>query len=472
MKQFFLPYSVRTIVLLFVLSLLASCGKDRAEEYYELVGSKKWIYDTVLAEYLYKDDEITKSFTPKEFISLDPSKFFTQMLSKKDGKSVQGNFYYYSHLDSITPGGDTQAALAGLDEVTDYGFEYVLVSLGNNGLMLRVLYVEPGSPAEVAGLKRGDWIGKIDKQDLSTDLVKSKIRYPQTGCTLTRYKLSADGTSLLKDSEVTVGAPVAYVPSSLLLDSVYQVGQKKVAYILFNHFNIDDLGHTVERMNRLVEAQPDEVILDLRYNGGGYLSLAQMMATYLIQPANINKVFLTSKPNGDIFHFEKRKYSTDSPKQSYSLTDTYMHYNHLFILTSSGTASASETMINGLRPYLHTQLQQVGETTFGKNVMQRLYTNDLYPNLQMWLTTDYVSNSEGFYEYADGLTPAYKVSEDIGGIMPELPSEEDPLLKSVYEFIRTGAYPKESVASRTNSLHRQATVVYKSLDRFHKMAIK
>lgn len=92
---------------------------------------------------------------------------------------------------------------------------------------------------------------------------------------------------------------------------------------------------------------------------------------------------------------------------------TTLSYQNLYILTSGNTASASEIIINCLRPYMEGRLYQVGMPTFGKNVAQQLFTNEEAPNIELWLTTTYLSNSQGFYEYyTNGLQPDFEVEEN------------------------------------------------------------
>ena len=123
---------------------------------------------------------------------------------------------------------------------------------------------------------------------------------------------------------------------------------------------------------------------------------------------------------------------------------TALSYTNLYILTTSNTASASEVIINCLKPYLQERLIQVGTATFGKNIGQQLFTDEQAPQLEFWLSTIYLSNSEGFKDYFDnGLTPDFEQSEDISGTLGEFASAEDELIQPVFTHIQTGSFPTQ-----------------------------
>ena len=77
-----------------------------------------------------------------------------------------------------------------------------------------------------------------------------------------------------------------------------------------------------------------------------------------------------------------------------------------------------------------------------KNVAQSLFTNAAHPQLEFWLTTSYISNSENYYDYyTDGLKPDYEESEDLTGYLGELGTEQDSLMVPVLYHIEHGNFP-------------------------------
>ena len=116
-------------------------------------------------------------------------------------------------------------------------------------------------------------------------------------------------------------------------------------------------------------------------------------------------------------------------------------------------------IINFLRRSMTGNLYQVGQATFGKNVAQGLYTNDQYPQLELWLTTYYLSNSEGYKDYdAEGLPADYTQSESYGGSLGELGTETDPLIQPILVRMATGSFPSTETTTRTLASPRMLIV--------------
>ena len=119
-----------------------------------------------------------------------------------------------------------------------------------------------------------------------------------------------------------------------------------------------------------------------------------------------------------------------------------LSYQNLYVLTSGNTASASEIVINCLKPYMEGRLYQVGAATFGKNVAQQLITNAEAPGVELWLTTTYLSNSQGYYDYfKNGLLPDFEIEENYGAELGDFGSAEDQLMQPVLYRMENGSFP-------------------------------
>lgn len=187
------------------------------------------------------------------------------------------------------------------------------------------------------------------------------------------------------------------------------------------------------------------------------------MGTALAPASAMGQPFLQMTYNDKINKTEVLNFDSSLLPGSTSLS-----YQNLYILTSDNTASASEIIINCLKPYMEGRLYQVGMPTFGKNVAQQLFTNEEAPNIELWLTTTYLSNSQGFYEYyTNGLQPDFEVEENYAEKLGELGSEEDQLMQPVLYRMAYGNFPSsensEENMSRHISTHTRVQVLYNSI---------
>ena len=115
---------------------------------------------------------------------------------------------------------------------------------------------------------------------------------------------------------------------------------------------------------------------------------------------------------------------------------------------------------------------QVGTATFGKNVAQSLFTDEQSPQLELWLTTAYLSNAEGFQDYFDnGLQPYYELAENYAGELGELGTAEDMLLAPVFTRMATGSFPAgEDTATETTRSNPNVEVTHCSISKKPKLA--
>lgn len=180
----------------------------------------------------------------------------------------------------------------------------------------------------------------------------------------------------------------------LLTKKLIDLEGKKVAYLLYNEFGEDDTDELNQWFNEIASSSLSAIILDLRYNPGGYLNTAQQLGSMLAPQSAQGQPFVRM-----IYNDKLNKEEVLNVEKSLVPNGTGLTYTNLYVLTTSNTASASEVIINCLKPYLKEQLMQVGTATFGKNIGQQLFTDEQAPQLEFWLSTIYLSNSEGFKDY-------------------------------------------------------------------------
>ena len=437
-----------------LLSVFASCWQDRSGEYYALVGSKSWIYTTMQEYYLYYQDVPEES--ELDFFQ-KPAEYLSAAASEKDGK----NGVLYSHIDSVKT-----ASTRTLSDSPTFGFEAVMLQTPQGEYALQVLYTQPQSPAEEAGLKRGDLIIGADSMKISSSDYTKYVTNPTAAHLFTLGSYNAESEQIDTIGTVQMPAPRIIEIQNLLKTSLINTGNRKAAYILYNEFGEDEIPQWQSLYSQLAAAQPDDIILDLRYNPGGYVSTAQVVGTLLAPQSALGQTMLYMTGNDKLNLTETYTFDTNLLPGGSTLS-----YQNLYVITSGNTASASEIIINCLRPYMTGNLYQVGEATFGKNVAQALYTNDQYPQLKFWLTTYYLSNADGYKDYdVEGLPADYTQSEPYGGNLGELGTETDPLMQPILAHMATGSFPAAEAAATRITASPRMLVVRNSVEEKQKTA--
>ncbi len=418
-------------------ALVSSCGEDRSGEYYALITTQTWMYETMQKEYLYYQDIPDKkslNFFKK------PSDFLSSMVSSKDKKSGST----FSHIDSVYV--NTRST----SQTPTFGFEGTMVRANNGSYGIRVLYTQENSPAKEAGLERGSIIIAANNKKInSSDLFY--ITAPKEAYLFTLGKLNDKGFDTLLT--VQMPAPRIVENNNLYKKDILEVGGKKVAYVMYNEFGNDDTQKLNDLFYQLSQEGVNDIVLDLRYNPGGYVTTAQMISTNLAPQEAIGNTFLKMTHNDiinrtDVLNFEESMLANVTP----------INYENLYIITSANTASASEVVINCLKPYMPERLIQVGAATFGKNVAQQLFTDEVQaPMLEFWLTNSLLSNAEDFSDYyTGGLKPDFEIAENFKGELGELGTEQDSLMIPILKHIETGSFPTtETTEPESRSIDRK-----------------
>jgi C-terminal processing protease CtpA/Prc len=238
-------------------------------------------------------------------------------------------------------------------ESGDFGLSVFFRAEGD----LRVRLVEPNSPAGTAGIKRSWRITAINGSTNITSGNASVIVDAVYYATQTSFKfIKPDGT----EANITLNSG-HYTNKPVYLDTVYTLGAQKVGYLVYNSFlgNTTQVSAEFQRVfSRFASQQVTDVVIDLRYNGGGYVSLAEQLANYLA-PASAQGGLMMKQ----VYNAENTQNNTTTyfnKKGSLNLPDVYF-------IVSKSSASASELLINTLKPYMDVKL--IGPSaTHGKPV--------------------------------------------------------------------------------------------------------
>lgn len=222
------------------------------------------------------------------------------------------------------------------------------------------------------------------------------------------------------------------VNSTVSLDSVYLLNDKRIGYAIYDEFGdyADVRGFAVRMKNAKIE----ELILDLRYNSGGYVNTCNELASFFVPTKYLGALFQQQRHN-EILRKEKIEKNGGLGIDSVYLRsgDWFnrwgLNLSRLIVLTTERTASASEALIYGLRPYM--EVITIGSKTCGKDVGSYTIANDSYKYQLQPITFRYYN--------------ALKDSIPITGIVPDVYVENDPnykrgeidepLLKTAIEYL-------------------------------------
>ena len=429
----------------FLLTVLCSCGEDRTGEFYALIEDRQWIEETMQANYLWAEDMPVIENEDDYF--KEPQTFFKSLLSK-NAMNGKGDKYSYMEEDPKAPQQESRSQM--LDRTSTYGMEFELTNdpTGTtNHIHAHVLYVLDGSPAQQAGITRGDWLSSVDGQRITTSNYQLLKNGGSIKVARTRIYSTELGYTWQPADTLNLAASITMEINPFLIDTLYQVEGQRIAYLMYNEFSTgpENKG-TEETYNEQMKAifanfkaqQPDALILDLRYNNGGYLQCAQALGSLIAPASALGKNFVNLQ----------FKAKANPQKKAYPLLESYAEANlnlsKVYILTTNHTASASEALINGLIPYMSKEnVILIGERTEGKNVAMTAFRNETY-GITLWPVVAYTSNAEDFSDYGDGFEPTHELKErNIVDWYP-LGDIREYLLKNAISLITTGSIADNS----------------------------
>ena len=373
---------LRKIILIPALSIVFisgffSCGVDRWPEYAHQTALDTWMYDIMQQNYLWYQD--LPSYDNVNLF-LDPASFLSKVKSKSDS---------YSFVDSVmeTP-------------LPTYGFDYSLVRSADIDTAYNALitYVIPGSPAEAAGLVRGDWIMKVDTSYISkkyeTQLLQgTKARdlvmgvWKEVPVEPEEGEVGEEETTVYKvvPNDKTLKLPAARavednpVHKTEILTVKENNSDIKVGYLMYNSFTAGTKADPEKYNDELRQISQEfktagvkYVILDLRYNAGGSLDCVQLLGTILTSNARLNEPMAYLEYNDK----NRDKDATINFDPTILGSGTNLDLPGLFVITSGTTAGAPEMLIGSLFLKDSYPVVSIGSATKGQNVATEQFVND------------------------------------------------------------------------------------------------
>lgn len=355
-------------------------------------------------------NEITPD--PDPSLTPDVVEYFETKL-KTNQVTPSGNPKDRFHFDLDT---DEWIALSQSGQSIGYGAELMIVR-GTPPRLAVVGFVEPGTPAGNANVIRGMEVLRIDNIDFVNDNTDAGVAtlnaafFPSaTGQTFT-FRLQPPGGGAV-DVQLTT-ANITHTP--VLLTKTIDQGGVKFGYILFNDHIATAESQLIAAVNTLKAANVQELILDIRYNGGGFLDLANELAFMIAGPAKTTGmiferlVFNNKNPtrdpiSGELLAPGTMFHSTAAGLPGSGVTPgtalPTLGLNSVYVITGPNTCSASESIINGLRG-VGVQVFQIGSTTCGKPY--GFYAQDNCGTTYFSIQFQGV-NAMGDGEYPDGFT--------------------------------------------------------------------
>jgi len=376
----------------------------------------RFVYKVMTDSYLWYDT------TPK----LDYTTYSSPEALLKDLRNPQDKWSYISSTE----------------EYSEYYGEGVYVGLGllykfDSNHDCRVAFVHKDSPADKAGLIRGDKFLEIGGKTIA-DIEKNNLWDAVTGQESISLKIE-DKSGLIK--EVTLKKERVNI-DAVLDYTILKNNGVKTAYLAFTSF-IETAQEELDSIFAYFKQEKvEELILDIRYNKGGQGSVAQYLASLIAGERAAGKVFAKSVHND--------KYSRWNTTDYFTMPENALNLPRVICITGEATCSASEMLINGLKPFL--DVVQVGAKTCGKPVGMHGWD---FCNIHISPIEFKVVNADNEGDYFSGLIPDCSADDDMTRALGDI---QETSLKHALHYLSTGLCPDNAKESEKLSLDKPENV--------------
>ena len=352
-------------------------------------------------------------------------------------------YYWYQHLPNPSPTSFASPE-AYLEAVRyrpiDTTYSYITTAASNDafyddsqfigfgfstqvvGDSMYVAAVFDGSPALEAGLDRGSRITEVNGQSVAGQIangtIGSAFGASEIGIQSSIVFLTRNGVR----REATMTKRLVTIPT-VSLTSAFNVDGRKVGYLHFRNFVRPSFDALDQAFETLKQSGATELVLDLRYNGGGLVSVAQHLSSLIGGSLTSGQVMAT-------YDFNKKNQSHNQTLRFEDTLPQTLNLQRLVVITTRSSASASELVINALRPYIPVAI--IGDTTYGKPVGQIQFP---FCSKVLLPVTFALKNAAGQGDYFDGLAPTCAAADDI---THELGDVNEASFAEAIAYLRTG----------------------------------
>jgi C-terminal peptidase prc len=361
-------------------------------------------------------------------------------------------YYWYQHLPNASPSrySSPEAYLEAVRyRPLDTSFSYITTKASNDAFYsdsqfigyglstttsdseMRVLQVFDDSPASEAGLARGDRILEINGRSVGSLIASGQIGNAfgpsEIGVESAVKFTHRDGTEHAR----TLTKRLVTIPT-VSLTRVFEVGGRKVGYLFFRNFVRPSYQALDDAFAALRQAGVEDLVLDLRYNGGGLVDVAVHLSSLIGGVVTRGNVFAEFRHNDRNTRYNETL--------RFEETEHTLNLSRLFVIATRSSASASELVINSLRPFIPVTV--IGDRTYGKPVGQ--YGIDFCEKVLAPVAFSLV-NANGEGDYFDGIAADCSAADDIEH---DLGTTDESSLFEALHVIRTGSCSSTTETSR------------------------